>query len=150
MSLHSFTALPSKSEEEVISNGTVPTDKSPSSSSSKSEKENKKSCKTNDDNEDDDIEYIEQSLPKKTDINSYDEIVDNFANDQQSKAYKQQNGIGKVSTSKLNSAKENSSKKGKNYTKADITSSAFTYNKEDAYIQRYVNFIWHLRKIFWF
>ena len=132
-----FSALPSKSEEEVISNGTVPTDKSPSSTStSKSEKENKKSSKTNDDNEDDDLEYIEQSLPKKTDVNSYDESTDNFANDQQSKAYKQQNGIGKVSTSKLNSAKENSSKKGKNYTKADITSSAFTYNKEDAYIQR--------------
>lgn len=141
-------ALPSKSEEEVISNGTVPTDKSPSSSSSKSlkdEKENKKSSKTNDDTEDDDIEYIEQSLPKKSDVNSYDESADNFANDQQAKAYKQQNGIGKVSTSKLNSAKDNSSKKGKNYTKADITSSAFTYNKDDAYIQRLENDIKRLK-----
>ena len=107
----------------------------------KDEKENKKSSKTNDDTEEDDIEYIEQSLPKKTDVNSYDESADNFANDQQAKAYKQQNGIGKVSTSKLNSAKENSSKKGKNYTKADITSTAFTYNKDDAYIQRYVIFL---------
>ena len=133
------SALPSKSEEEVISNGTVPTDKSQTSSSSsksiKEEKENKKSSKT-EDNEDDDIQYIEQSLPKKSDVNSYDESADNFANDQQAKTYKQQNGIGKVSTAKLNSAKDNSSKKGKNYTKADITSSAFTYNKDEAYIQR--------------
>ena len=138
MSEISLSALPSKSEEEVISNGTVPTDKSQTSSSSKSlkeEKENKKSSKT-EDNEDDDIQYIEQSLPKKSDVNSYDESADNFANDQQAKTYKQQNGIGKVSTTKLNSAKDNSSKKGKNYTKADITSSAFTYNKDEAYIQR--------------
>lgn len=69
-------------------------------------------------------------------MNNYDESADNFANDQQAKAYKQQNGIAKVSTSKLNSAKENSSKKGKNYTKADIPSSAFTYNKDDPYIQK--------------
>lgn len=117
----------------------MPVDKSSSSSSAKSsskdEKESKKSTK--DTENEDDIQYIEQSLPKKTtDINSFDESVENFANDQQAKNFKQ-NGIGKVSSSKLNSNKENSSKKGKNYNKADLTSSAFANNKDEAaYIQR--------------
>ena len=135
-----FTALPAKSEEEVISNGNVPVDKTPTSSSAKSSSKDdgsssKKSSK--DTENEDDIQYIEQSLPKKTaDINSFDESADSFANDQQAKNYKQ-NGIGKVSSSKLNSNKENSSKKGKNYNKADISSSAFANNKDEAaYIQR--------------
>lgn len=141
-------ALPAKSEEEVISNGSVPVDKTSSStttttntvkSSSKDDKESKKSSK--DTENDDDIQYIEQSLPKTTsDINSFDESAENFANDHHSKNYKQQNGIGKVSSSKLNSNKDNSSKKGKNYNKPDLSSSAFANNKDEAaYIQRLEN-----------
>jgi hypothetical protein len=135
-----YTALPAKSEEEVISNGSVPVDKSPTSSSAKSSSKDDSNKKSSKDTEnEDDIQYIEQSLPKKTaDINSFDESADSFANEQQAKNYKQ-NGIGKVSSSKLNSNKENSSKKGKNYNKADISSSAFANNKDEAaYIQRYV------------
>lgn len=141
-------ALPAKSEEEVISNGNVPVDKSSTSStskpSSKDEKESKKSTK--DTENEDDIQYIEQSLPKKTtDINSFDESVEHFANDQQAKNFKQ-NGIGKVSSSKLNSNKENSSKKGKNYNKADLSSSAFANNKDEAaYIQRLENDVKRLK-----
>lgn len=136
------TALPAKSDEEVISNGNLPVDKSSTvsstssaKSSSKEEKDTKKSTKDTD--IDDDLQYIEQSLPKKTsDINNFDESAENFASDQQAKTYKQ-NGIGKVSSSKLNSNKENSSKKGKNYNKADISTSAFANNKDEAaYIQR--------------
>jgi len=61
-----FSALPPKSEEEVISNG-VPGKKL---SKGEEEKENKKpssspSSKNADVNEDDEIEYIEKSLPKK-------------------------------------------------------------------------------------
>ncbi|XP_060570217.1 macoilin-like [Ruditapes philippinarum] len=140
-------ALPAKSEEEVISNGSVPVDKSPTSSSAKSSSKDDSNKKSSKDTEnEDDIQYIEQSLPKKTaDINSFDESADSFANEQQAKNYKQ-NGIGKVSSSKLNSNKENSSKKGKNYNKADISSSAFANNKDEAaYIQRLENDVKRLK-----
>lgn len=152
-------ALPPKSEEEVISNGSVPLDKSPSASTKSQTKEDKetngicsstsstnshkKSSKTTDDVvNDDDIAYIEQSLPKRTpDINSFDESVDNYANEQQAKVNFKQNGIsGKVAGgSKINSNKDNITKKGKNYNKADLTSAAFTNNKDEAYIQRLEN-----------
>lgn len=109
-----------------------------SKSTAKEDKENSKKTKTTDDTEnDDEIQYIEQ--PKKNaDINSFDENAENIANEQQAKNYKQQNGIsGKVSGSKLNSNKENSSKKGKNYSKPDLSSSAFANNKDEAaYIQK--------------
>ncbi|XP_045197028.1 macoilin-like [Mercenaria mercenaria] len=139
-------ALPAKSEEEVISNGSVPVDKSSTSSSTKSSSKDESKKSSKDTDNEDDIQYIEQSLPKKTaDINSFDESADNFANDQQAKNYKQ-NGIGKVSSSKLNSNKENSSKKGKNYNKADISSSAFANNKDEAaYIQRLENDVKRLK-----
>ncbi|KAL4232556.1 neuronal signal transduction [Mactra antiquata] len=146
-------ALPAKSEEEVISNGSVQIDKSStvtsssssSAKSSKEDKDNKKSTKDTDN--DDDLQYIEQSLPKKTtDINNFDESSENFASDQQAKTYKQ-NGIGKVSSSKLNSNnKENSSKKGKNYNKADLSTSAFANNKDEtAYLQRLENDVKRLK-----
>lgn len=146
-----FSALPAKSEEEVISPVSIDTKQLPpstaassqnntSKTTTKEDKENSKKSKTTDDTEnDDDIQYIEQSLPKKTtDINNFDESVDNIANEQHAKNYKQQNGIsGKVSGSKLNSSKENSSKKGKNYNKPDLSSSAFANNKDEAaYIQK--------------
>lgn len=146
-----ISALPAKTEEDVIS--AVPVDSKPlpnstssttqcnsGKSSGKEDKENIKKSKLPDDTEnDDDIQYIEQSLPKRqSDINSFDENAENFANEQQAKNYKQQNGIsGKVSGSKLNSNKENSSKKGKNYNKPDLSSSAFANNKDEAaYIQK--------------
>ena len=144
-----FTALPAKTEEEIISpitlemakplppNTAANSQPTNTSKSSREDKDNSKKTKTTEDTEnDDEIQYIEQ--PKKTDINSFDENADNFVNEQQAKSYKQQNGIsGKVSGSKLNSNKDNSSKKAKNYNKPDLSSSAFANNKDEAaYIQK--------------
>ncbi|KAL3881423.1 hypothetical protein ACJMK2_027867 [Sinanodonta woodiana] len=126
-------ALMSKAEEEVISNSTVPSKKS--SSSKCPEEDNKDSKKsisksTTDDNEDEEIEFIEQSLPKKTDVNSFDETAENLINESQAKSSKTNVITGKVATVRLNTSKENTSKKGKNYSK-DITSTAFSNNKDE-------------------
>ena len=138
-----LSALTAKTDEEVISpNGSIQADNSLSSTKSSKEetcKDIKKSPKSASEDKEsfEDSPYIEQNLPKKTtDINQFDESADSFSNDSQSKNFKQQNGIGKVSGSKLNSNKE-VSKKGKNYNKADLSISAFANNKdESAYLQR--------------
>ncbi|CAG5131273.1 unnamed protein product, partial [Candidula unifasciata] len=83
-------ALPSKSEEDVISNGiTSPANKKVSSKLDE-EKDNSssagktKSSKTGDINEDDEVEFIEKSLPRKTsNVNQFDESTDNYVNEQQ-------------------------------------------------------------------
>ncbi|XP_052808985.1 macoilin-like isoform X2 [Mya arenaria] len=156
-------ALPAKSEEEGIS--VLPIDEKSSTSSadktaantvtqstsskstSKDEKDSKKSKSSHDTEIDDDLQYIEQSPPKKSaDINSFDESAESFTTEQHTKNFKQ-NGIStKVSGSKLNSCKENSSKKGKNYNKPDLSSSAFANNKdESAYFQKLENDVKRLK-----
>lgn len=127
-------ALPSKSEEEVISNNLNGFLGRKLCSKQEEEKELKKSSSkvTDNDNEDDELEYIEQ-LPKSppTDVNSFDESADNFINDQQAKSFKT-NGVSVNKTqSKLNSNKENSNKKGKIYSKEVIYS-----NNKDEVINR--------------
>ena len=160
------SALPPKSEEEVISNG-VPGKKP---NKGEEEKEPKKPpsssslpSKNTDVNEDDDVEYIEKSLPKKQpNVNQFDENTDSFSGEQQTKAFKTTNGavpVGTVSSSpssgsgqgssvasatkavsskQLNSSKDNSAKKGKNYWKEQLPAPAnFTSNK-DEHISRWV------------
>lgn len=136
-----FAALPSKSEEEVISNNLNGFLGRKLCSKQEEEKELKKSSSkvTDNDNEDDELEYIEQ-LPKSppTDVNSFDESADNFINDQQAKSFKT-NGVSVNKTqSKLNSNKENSNKKGKIYSKEVIYS-----NNKDEVINRFVDMSFH-------
>ena len=160
----SVSALPPKSEEEVISNGAPgkklakgeeekETKKSSSSSSSPS-------SKNTDVNEDDEIEYIEKSLPKKQpNVNQFDENTDSFSGEQQTKAYKATNGAvpvsgvspspstgsgssssstKAVSSKQLNSSKDNSAKKGKNYWKEQLPAAANFTNNKDEHISRWV------------
>ncbi|XP_060067723.1 macoilin-like [Ylistrum balloti] len=125
-------ALPSKSEEDVISNGVAGGKKS---GRHDDEKEIKRPNKVVDENEDDSIEFIEQSLPKnssKADVNNFDEIADNISNDQQSK-FRSSNSIGKTQVSKLNTSKE-SNKKGKNYNK-EAPPATFSNNKDEVILR---------------
>ena len=115
--------------------------------------------KNTDVNEDDEIEYIEKSLPKKQpNVNQFDENTDSFSGEQQTKAYKATNGavpVGGVSPSpstgsgsssssstkavsnkQLNSSKDNSAKKGKNYWKEQLPASANFTNNKDEHISR--------------
>ncbi|XP_046327702.1 macoilin-1-like [Haliotis cracherodii] len=122
-------ALPSKPEEEVISNGVA----GKKIVKVEEEKDGKKSTKSSDINEDDEIEYIEKSLPKKTNVNQFDESADNFVNDQQAKSFKTASSSvgGKSQGSKLNSSKENSTKKGKTYSKDIPPPATFSNNKDE-------------------
>ncbi|XP_076445159.1 macoilin-like [Babylonia areolata] len=153
-------ALPPKSEEEVISNG-VPGKKLPKGEEEKESKKSTTTSsstppsKNTDVNEDDEIEYIEKSLPKKQpNVNQFDENLDSFSGEQLTKAYKATNGavsVGSISSSsptvtgsstpatkavsnkQLNSSKDNSAKKGKNYWKEQLPASSpsFTNNKDE-------------------
>ncbi|XP_052238993.1 macoilin-like isoform X2 [Dreissena polymorpha] len=115
---------------------------------SKSTGKDKEKSKVTDDLEiDDDAQYIEQKQANKaTDINSFNENAENFANDQQAKTYKQ-NGIStKVHSVKLNSNEKKSSSKPKNYNKPDISSAAFANNRdESAYLQKLENDVKRLK-----
>lgn len=147
-------ALPPKPEEEVISNG-APGKKL---TKGEEEREGKKSSassspasKSADVNEDDELEYIEKSLPKKQpNVNQFDEISDSFSGDQQGKTYKA-NGVAavggvssapsagaskSVSSKQLNSSKDNSAKKGKNYWKEQLPAAASFTNNKDEHICR--------------
>ncbi|KAK0041808.1 macoilin-1 [Biomphalaria pfeifferi] len=91
-------ALPSKSEEEIISNGVSSSTAKKVSSKLDEEKDStsplkSKSSKGGDINEDDEVEYIEKSLPRKpSNVNQFDESLDNFANEQQTgKSFKSGN-----------------------------------------------------------
>ena len=130
----------SSTDKPTANHNTQSTNSKPSS---KEEKEHKKAKSSHEADIDDDLQYIEQSPPKKSaDINSFDESTEN---DQQTKSFKQNGISSKVSGSKLNSNKENSSKKGKNYNKTDLSSSAFANNKdESAYYQKWVLAFWRL------
>ncbi|KAL8566959.1 hypothetical protein ACOMHN_059759 [Nucella lapillus] len=159
-------ALPPKSEEEVISNGVpVPSSKKLKGEEEKENKKSTNSSssppshKSADVNEDDEIEYIEKSLPKKQpNVNQFDENLDSFSGEQLTKAYKATNGavsVGNVSSSsstvtgsstpatkavsskQLNSSKDNSAKKGKNYWKEQLPASAPSFaNNKDEHISR--------------
>ncbi|XP_069125632.1 macoilin-1-like [Argopecten irradians] len=125
-------ALPSKSEEDVISNGVAGGKKS---GRHDDEKEIKRPNKVVDEIEDDNIEFIEQSLPKnssKADVNNFDEIADNISNDQQSK-FRSSNSISKTQVSKLNTSKD-SNKKGKNYNK-EAPPATFSNNKDEVILR---------------
>ncbi|XP_059149518.1 macoilin-1-like isoform X2 [Physella acuta] len=93
-------ALPSKADEDVISNGVSSSNKKVSLSKLDDEKDSsspvcsvKTKSKGGDINEDDEIEYIEKSLPRKpSNVNQFDENSDNFTNEQQvSKGFKSGN-----------------------------------------------------------
>jgi len=121
------TITSNKSQEEVISNGITPTNKK-SGRVSTSESLETKDCK-NKNNHIEDYEFIEQSLPKRSNnVNDFEE--ENFVNDQQTKTFKQANGVAK-STTKLNSQKDVSNKKGKNTNTKEPNGTQFTINKED-------------------
>lgn len=122
-----FSALPPKSEEDVISNG-VPGKKIVAKV--EDDKEVKKKSKNTDENYDDELQYIEQTVRKRSDVNNFDESAENIANEQQ-KSFKPSN-VSKSQSSKLNSSRENSSRRGKN---SNLPSTAFTNNKDDLYIR---------------
>ncbi|XP_064613038.1 macoilin-like isoform X2 [Liolophura sinensis] len=125
-------ALTSKTDEEVISNGTTG---KRTSKSTDDDKEGKKSSKATDDDDDIDF-YIEQTPPvaKKSNVNELVECSEqNLANDQQQKAFKASSSSlssSKTSGNKLNSSKDNTSKKGKNYSK-DLSPATFSNNKDE-------------------
>lgn len=114
-------ALPPKSEEDVISNG-VPGKKI---AKVEDEKEVKKKSKSTEENDDDELQYIEQTVGKRSDVNNFDESAENIANEQQ-KSFK--SSVSKSQSSKLNSSRENSSRRGKN---SNLPNTAFTNNKDD-------------------
>ena len=120
------TALPAKSEEEVISNGVA---------GKKIKDEDTKKLKEIE--EDEEIEFIEQ--PKaKTDVNNFSESAENIKNEQQSKSFKS-NSVSKTSSntsSKLNSSKDN--RKGKKDVNKDVPPTPATFNNnKDEVIVRY-------------
>ena len=128
-----FTALPSKPEEEGISNGVA----GKKLVKSEDDKDSKKS-KSTDINEDDELEFIEKSLPKKTNVNQFDESADSFSSEQQTKTFKTNSVTAAKSSSsgnKINSSKENSTKKAKNYMK-EAPPATFSNNKDET-ISRY-------------
>ncbi|XP_029648235.1 macoilin-like [Octopus sinensis] len=116
-------ALSSKTDEEVISNGVS------GKKSHKTDNEDKDKAKhltkNTDDDDEEEYDFIEQPLSKKSNVNDYDE---NTENDHHTKSYKS-NTVSKSQGNKLNSNKENNSKKGKNYNK-DI-SPTFNNNKDE-------------------
>ena len=114
-----LAALPQKSDEEVIPNGVS----GKKSHKTDNEDKGKHFTKNTDDDDEDEYEYIEQPLPKKSNVNDYDE---NAENEQHTKSYKS-NPVSKSQGNKLNSNKENNSKKGKNYSK-DIAPPSTTFN----------------------
>lgn len=126
-----FVALPSKSEEEEISNGDVGGKVNTTQSKSDQKSPSK------DINEDEELEFIEQIPPKsKTDVNQFqDETADNILNDQHVKSFKA-NSVNKTTntSSKLNSSKDN--KKGKNNNTKDINTTASFSNNRDEVISR--------------
>ncbi|XP_041350634.1 macoilin-1-like [Gigantopelta aegis] len=122
-------ALPSKPEEEGISNGVA----GKKLGKSDDDKDGKKSKSTTDINEDDELEFIEKTLPKKTNVNQFDESGDSFASEQQTKTFKTNSVPAAKSPSsgnKINSSKENSTKKAKNYTK-EAPPATFSNNKDE-------------------
>lgn len=114
--------LGQKSDEEVIPNGVS----GKKSHKTENEDKGKHFTKNTDDDDEDEYEYIEQPLPKKSNVNDYDESAEN---EQQTKTYKS-NSVSKSQGNKLNSNKENNSKKGKTYSK-DIAPSTFNNNKDE-------------------
>lgn len=151
-------ALSSKPEEEVISNGAsgkkLPKGEEEKDPTKKSSASSSPSSKSADVNEDDELEYIEKSLPKKQpNVNQFDEISDSFSSgDPQAKAFKANGvaaavgggvssppsaGVAKsVSSKQLNSSKDNSAKKGKNYWKEQLPPVASFTNNKDEHICR--------------
>ncbi|CAL1538922.1 unnamed protein product [Lymnaea stagnalis] len=146
-------ALPSKSEEEVISNGVSNSTSKKVSSSSKLEDEKDssssslstvkhKTSKGGDFNEDDEIEYIEKSLPRKpSNVNQYDESSDNFANEQQAGKGKDigvTNSTASSNSSLTHPSSSSSTKKGKNmYRELQPSPSPLSYtNNKEEVIQR--------------
>jgi hypothetical protein len=125
-------ALPSKTQEEVISNGIASKKPGKLESSEKDkekEKEKEKDFKKTSGTHIEDYEYIEQSVPKRHSVNDYEE--ENFVNDQHAKNYKA-NGVAK-NTSKLNSAKDNvtNMKRGKANITKETTANTFSNNKDE-------------------
>lgn len=118
---NAFTALPAKSEEEVISNGVIG-------------KKTEDTKKLKDIEEDEEIEFIEQ--PKsKNDVNNFNESAENIKNEQQSKSFKSNSVSTKSSSSKLNSAKDN--RKGKKDVNKDVPPTPVTLiNNKDEFIAR--------------
>ncbi|GAB1605369.1 macoilin-like isoform X1 [Argonauta hians] len=122
-------SLSSKTDEEVISNGvSVSGKKSHNHKTDNEDKEKSKhlTTKITDDDDDEEYDYIEQPLPKKSNVNDYDE---NTENEHHTKSYKS-NTVSKSQGNRLNTNKENNSKKGKNYNK-DISPSTFNNNKDE-------------------
>jgi hypothetical protein len=121
-------ALPSKSEEEEISNGDV------GGKVNATQNKGDQKSPPKDINEDEELEFIEQIPPKsKTDVNQFqDETADNILNDQHVKSFKA-NSVNKTTnaSSKLNSSKDN--RKGKNNNTKDInhTAPSFTNNRDE-------------------
>lgn len=110
-------ALPSKSEEDVISNGVSSSSSSKKSSSSKLDDEKDSSSSNNSkvkNNEDDEIEYIEKPRKPSNNVNQFDESTDNLNIDQQGgKSFKSSNSnvvaaVANNSSYPLSSSKPNS------------------------------------------
>ena len=127
-------------QEEVISNGVSSSYNNRKSGKLTTENvDNKEHCKTKHNNHIEDYEIIEQSLPKRHNVNDYEE--ENLKNDEQAKAYKHANGVTKNPT-KLNTQKElspttTSNKKGKSTNTVKEGSTAqYTNNKEDLIIRQ--------------
>jgi len=129
-------ALPSKSDEDVISNGV-----SSSSSNKKSKDDDKDSSSSNNskakNNEDDEIEYIEKSLPRKqtNNVNQFDENSDNFSNEQQGVKFKPGNSnvVSAVSNSSypLSSSKPSSKQLNKDSSSSNNNSSSNSSSKRN-------------------
>ena len=113
-----FVALPSKSQEEVISDS-LPSTKKTSTKTDVSDTKNKSKF--------DDIQYIEQSLPKEQhNVNDFEQE----ANEQNSKNNKA-NGVVKPSNVKTQKDTYSSSKKGKNNVVKENTANHFVNNKDE-------------------
>lgn len=121
-------ALPSKSEEEEISNGDVG-GKVNTTNSKGDQKSPPKDI-----NEDEELEFIEQIPPKpKTDVNQFhEETADNILNDQHVKSFKA-NSVNKTtnSSSKFNSSKDNKKGKNNNANKDINTTASFSNNRDE-------------------
>lgn len=130
-------ALPLKSEEEVNSNGVTSATNKKVSLSSKVEEDKDpplntsktKSSKGVDINEDDEIDYIEKIFPRKSsNVNQFDENLDNFTNEQQTgKGFKLGNNvvaaIAQATSSSVNVPPIKSNSKQLNSTKENYNSS---------------------------
>ncbi|BFZ10016.1 hypothetical protein BsWGS_13056 [Bradybaena similaris] len=130
-------ALPLKSEEDVNSNGVTSATNKKVSPSSKVEEDKDpplntsktKSSKGVDINEDDEIDYIEKTLPRKSsNVNQFDENLDNFTNEQQTgKGFKLGNNvvaaIAQAASASVNVPTIKSNSKQLNSTKENYSSS---------------------------